>query len=157
MDRIVSQLLAELDALHLSPHKVFVMAATNRADLLDPSLRTPGRFDKVVNVRVGNDVESRRRILEALSRKTRFSKDVRLQEIAALCSSKMSGADLYSVISNATMIMLRETIQKIEIEKVEERDAEVLVTNRHLKEAVAYVNEQKEAVTGAVRAADLIE
>ncbi|VDL78859.1 unnamed protein product [Nippostrongylus brasiliensis] len=45
MDRIVSQLIAELDSLHSTPHiKVFVMAATNRADLIDPALMTPGRF-----------------------------------------------------------------------------------------------------------------
>ncbi|KJH47387.1 ATPase, AAA family [Dictyocaulus viviparus] len=46
MDRIVSQLLTELDNLHHSSHiKVFVMAATNRLDLLDPALLTPGRFN----------------------------------------------------------------------------------------------------------------
>uniref|UniRef100_A0A1I7V1Y2 Peroxisomal ATPase PEX6 n=1 Tax=Caenorhabditis tropicalis TaxID=1561998 RepID=A0A1I7V1Y2_9PELO len=82
IDRIVSQLLAELDKLHNSPlTKVFVMGATNRPDLLDNSLMTPGRFDKLVEVKPGEDVESKTKILEAVSRKMNFEKDVDLREI----------------------------------------------------------------------------
>ncbi|KAE9412834.1 hypothetical protein Angca_008675, partial [Angiostrongylus cantonensis] len=82
MDRIVSQLLAELDSLHQSPHiKVFVMAATNRADLLDPALLTPGRFDKVIHVEPGTDVESKTKILRAVSKKVLFAEDVNLEEV----------------------------------------------------------------------------
>ncbi|KAJ1349720.1 hypothetical protein KIN20_005345 [Parelaphostrongylus tenuis] len=74
MDRIVSQLLAELDSLHQSPDvKVFVMAATNRADLLDPALLTPGRFDKVIHVEPGKDIESKTKILRAVSKKINFA------------------------------------------------------------------------------------
>ena len=47
MDRIVSQLLAELDGLH-SGNDVFIIAATNRPDLLDPALLRPGRLDKMI-------------------------------------------------------------------------------------------------------------
>lgn len=84
IDRIVSQLLAELDKLHNSPlTKVFVMGATNRPDLLDNSLMTPGRFDKLVEVKPGEDVESKTKILEAVSRKMRFEEDVDLREIVS--------------------------------------------------------------------------
>ena len=70
MDRMVSQLLAELDTLHSKQNSnVFVMAATNRPDLLDPCLLTPGRFDKSINVKPATDIESKTKILEPLCRK----------------------------------------------------------------------------------------
>ncbi|CAJ0568487.1 unnamed protein product, partial [Mesorhabditis spiculigera] len=138
MDRVVSQLLAELDALHHATNKVFVMAATNRADLLDPSLRTPGRFDKAINVRVGNDAISRAHILRAVARKTPLARDVKLDEIARVCPDEMSGAELYSVISNATMSALREAVFAIQRGEATEENANVLVHRRHLLEAVEY-------------------
>ncbi|CAJ0586207.1 unnamed protein product, partial [Mesorhabditis spiculigera] len=145
MDRVVSQLLAELDALHHATNKVFVMAATNRADLLDPSLRTPGRFDKAINVRVGNDATSRAHILRAVARKTPLARDVKLDEIAPVCPDEMSGAELYSVISNATMSALREAVFAIQRGEATEENANVLVHRRHLLEAVDYVRVQKTA------------
>ncbi|VDP10588.1 unnamed protein product [Heligmosomoides polygyrus] len=85
MDRIVSQLIAELDSLHNTPRvKVFVMAATNRADLIDPALMTSGRFDKVVHVAPGADVESKAKILKAVSRKINLAADVDLREVVLL-------------------------------------------------------------------------
>uniref|UniRef100_A0A0K0DND1 ATPase_AAA_core domain-containing protein n=1 Tax=Angiostrongylus cantonensis TaxID=6313 RepID=A0A0K0DND1_ANGCA len=85
---IVSQLLAELDSLHQSPHiKVFVMAATNRADLLDPALLTPGRFDKVIHVEPGTDVESKTKILRAVSKKVLFAEDVNLEEVVSFTNN----------------------------------------------------------------------
>uniref|UniRef100_A0A1I7WCJ5 ATPase_AAA_core domain-containing protein n=1 Tax=Heterorhabditis bacteriophora TaxID=37862 RepID=A0A1I7WCJ5_HETBA len=72
-----------MDSLHQSSYlKVFVMAATNRADLIDPSLLTPGRFDKVINVYPGRDIESKIKILEAVSRGVRLSNDVKLDVIS---------------------------------------------------------------------------
>ncbi|XP_048338275.1 peroxisome biogenesis factor 6 isoform X2 [Sphaerodactylus townsendi] len=61
MDRVVSQLLAELDGLHSSPN-VFVIGATNRPDLLDPALVRPGRFDKLVYVGINEDRDSQLQI-----------------------------------------------------------------------------------------------
>ncbi|CAI2353522.1 unnamed protein product [Caenorhabditis sp. 36 PRJEB53466] len=115
IDRIVSQLLAELDKLHNSPlTKVFVMGATNRPDLLDNSLMAPGRFDKLVEVKPGEDVESKTKILEAVSRKMKFEDDVDLRDIASRVDEKMSGAQLFSIISNAGMAAIVETIQELE-------------------------------------------
>jgi peroxin-6 len=77
MDRIVSQLLAELDGMGESTGEdgaggagdVFVIGATNRPDLLDPALLRPGRFDKLLYLGVSQDHESQLRIIEALTRK----------------------------------------------------------------------------------------
>lgn len=72
MDRIVSQLLAELDGMsggEDSAGGVFVIGATNRPDLLDSALLRPGRFDKMLYLGVSDTHEKQLRILEALTRK----------------------------------------------------------------------------------------
>ena len=69
MDRIVSQLLAELDGMSDGGEGVFVIGATNRPDLLDQALLRPGRFDKMLYLGVSDTHEKQQTILEALSRK----------------------------------------------------------------------------------------
>ena len=68
MDRIVSQLLAELDGLQKS-NDVFVIGATNRPDLIDPALLRPGRFDSLVYLGVSDNHQDQLKILKALTRK----------------------------------------------------------------------------------------
>ena len=70
MDRIVSQLLAELDGMSDGDGGgVFVVGATNRPDLLDPALLRPGRFDKMLYLGVSDTHEKQLTIMEALTRK----------------------------------------------------------------------------------------
>jgi peroxin-6 len=73
MDRIVSQLLAELDGMSSGDGAdsggVFVIGATNRPDLLDQALLRPGRFDKMLYLGVSDTHEKQQTILEALTRK----------------------------------------------------------------------------------------
>lgn len=68
MDRIVSQLMAELDGMH-SSEGVFVLGATNRPDLLDSALLRPGRFDKQVHLGIPETKEERLQVLQACSAK----------------------------------------------------------------------------------------
>ncbi|KAK6045822.1 hypothetical protein COOONC_16673 [Cooperia oncophora] len=108
---MVSQLVAELDSLRDSPEiRVFVMAATNRVDLIDPALTTPGRFDKVIHVAPGSDVESKLKILKAVSRKLKFDDDVDLRKLAEQCEGKWSGAELNSLLTEAAMEGIREQV-----------------------------------------------
>lgn len=72
MDRIVSQLLAELDGMSDGGEGVFVIGATNRPDLLDQALLRPGRFDKMLYLGVSDTHEKQQTILEALTRKYVF-------------------------------------------------------------------------------------
>ncbi|PIO62189.1 ATPase, AAA family, partial [Teladorsagia circumcincta] len=153
MDRIVSQLIAELDSLHDSPHiKVFVMAATNRADLIDPSLMTPGRFDKVIEVAPGADVESKTKILKAVSRNLKLADDVDLRNVvrylitiyripstyatAEQCEGQWSGAELYSLMSTAAMESMREQIALIEDGMISESDVDGIVSATHIQAAI---------------------
>lgn len=74
MDRITSQLLAELDGLH-SSRSVFVIGATNRPDLLDSALLRPGRFDRMVYLGISGNKEDQYKIIRALTRKFTFEEE----------------------------------------------------------------------------------
>lgn len=106
MDRIVAQLLTEIDGLNVIS-TLFVIGATNRPDLLDPALLRPGRFDKMIYLGINSDTESKVKVFQALTRKFKLN-GVDLEEIAALCKGSYSGADIYAVCSQALSIAYRE-------------------------------------------------
>ncbi|XP_042291124.1 peroxisome assembly factor 2 isoform X2 [Thunnus maccoyii] len=113
MDRVVSQLLAELDALH-SAVGVFVIGATNRPDLLDQSLLRPGRFDKLVYVGINEDRGSQLQVLQAVLRKFQLDPAVNLQELVQRCPSHMTGADIYALCSDAMTAAIKRKISLID-------------------------------------------
>ncbi|KAA8915007.1 P-loop containing nucleoside triphosphate hydrolase protein [Sphaerosporella brunnea] len=106
MDRIVSQLLAELDGMSEGKEGsggVFVIGATNRPDLLDPALLRPGRFDKMLYLGVSDTHEKQLTILEALTRKFSLDAKCRLQDVAETLPFTYTGADLYALCSDAML------------------------------------------------------
>ncbi|PNF15634.1 hypothetical protein B7P43_G15602 [Cryptotermes secundus] len=112
MDRVVSQLLAEMDGLQETSH-LFVIGATNRPDLIDPALLRPGRFDKLLYVGISEDKESQLSIMVALTRRFQLRSDVNLKDVVSLLPDKVTGADLYSVCSHAWAIALRTEIHNL--------------------------------------------
>ncbi|KAI9221145.1 P-loop containing nucleoside triphosphate hydrolase protein, partial [Blastocladiella britannica] len=141
MDRIVAQLLAELDGMSTSGGStagpVFVMGATNRPDLLDEALLRPGRFDKLVFLDVPRDHDAQATVLKALTRKFRLDPDVDLARVAAEhLPLTLTGADLYALASDAMLaavsrhIRVREAQQQQDpkaVDDVEDEEEEVLV------------------------------
>ncbi|KAI8061520.1 P-loop containing nucleoside triphosphate hydrolase protein [Gilbertella persicaria] len=128
MDRIVSQLLAELDGMgeggeDSSAGDVFVIGATNRPDLLDPALLRPGRFDKLLYLGVSQDHESQLRIIEALTRKFRLHPDLDLRKVAECCPFHYTGADFYALCSDAMLKAMTRVANTIE-EKVKQLNQE---------------------------------
>ncbi|XP_066281177.1 peroxisomal ATPase PEX6-like [Branchiostoma lanceolatum] len=113
MDRVVSQLLAELDGLH-SAADVFVIGATNRPDLLDPALLRPGRFDKLLFLGVSGDRPSQLKILQALTRKFQLAADTQLENVVDKCPYNMTGADFYALCSDAMLNAIRRKIEQLE-------------------------------------------
>ncbi|KAJ3041360.1 peroxisomal assembly protein [Rhizophlyctis rosea] len=109
MDRIVSQLLAEIDGMD-GGGDVFVIGATNRPDLLDGALLRPGRFDKMLYLGVSEDHESQLRILQALTRKFNLAPDLDLRVIAEQCPFNCTGADFYALCSDAMLKAMIRTI-----------------------------------------------
>ncbi|KAK1957618.1 ATPase [Colletotrichum sublineola] len=106
MDRIVSQLLAELDGMSGGDDTsggVFVIGATNRPDLLDAALLRPGRFDKMLYLGVSDTHEKQLTILEALTRKFTLHPSVSLQSVAQRLPFTYTGADFYALCSDAML------------------------------------------------------
>ncbi|XP_022616383.1 peroxisome biogenesis factor 6 isoform X1 [Seriola dumerili] len=126
MDRVVSQLLAELDALHSSVG-VFVIGATNRPDLLDQSLLRPGRFDKLVYVGINEDRVSQLQVLQAILRKFQLDPAVNLQDVVDRCPAHVTGADLYALCSDAMTAAIKRKISLID-EGLDSEDSPVLLS-----------------------------
>ncbi|KAK0920480.1 peroxisomal assembly protein [Friedmanniomyces endolithicus] len=106
MDRIVSQLLAELDGMsdgEESGGGVFVIGATNRPDLLDQALLRPGRFDKMLYLGISDTHEKQATILQALTRKFNLDPSLSLPRIAATLPFTFTGADFYALCSDAML------------------------------------------------------
>jgi len=107
-DRIVNQLLAEMDGI-TSLKNVVVIGATNRADILDPALLRPGRFDRVIYV-PPPDRRGRLEILKVHVRNVPLAGDVDLEKIAELTEG-YSGADLEALVREAVMLALRDKLE----------------------------------------------
>ncbi|KAG0308529.1 peroxisomal assembly protein [Dissophora globulifera] len=116
MDRIVSQLLAELDGMNGGEGSgdVFVIGATNRPDLLDPALLRPGRFDKLLYLSVSTKHEEQLRIIQALTRKFRLHPSLDLANVAEKCPFNYTGADFYALCSDAMLKAMSRTADGIE-------------------------------------------
>jgi cell division protease FtsH len=103
-EQTLNQLLVEMDGFSQSDN-IVVVAATNRADILDSALLRPGRFDRQVTV--GNpDLKGREQILRVHSRKVALEGDVDLRSIAR-GTPGFSGADLANLVNEAALIAAR--------------------------------------------------
>jgi len=113
MDRVVSQLLAELSDINTSKD-IFVIGATNRPDLIDPALLVPGRFDKLLYLGVAEDKHAQIKVLEALTRKFTLTVGTDLGEIVQSCPNNLTGADFYALSADAYSIATQRLIEQIE-------------------------------------------
>jgi len=114
-DRIVNQLLSEMDGLERTKD-VIVIGATNRPDILDPALLRPGRFDRIIFV-PPPDFEARYQILKIHTRRMPLAEDVDLNELARL-TENYTGADIEALVIEAALNAARENM---EIDKVYRR------------------------------------
>ena len=129
MDRIVSQLLAELDGMTASPG-VFIIGATNRPDLLDPALLRPGRFDRIVYLGVPSQPDGQEQVLGALTRKFPLDPSVDIPRLVASAPPTLSGADLYALCSDAYLNAIKARISS-------PQSGPLLVTADHFAAALA--------------------
>ena len=123
-ERIVSQLLTEMDGIYRLEN-VVVIAATNRPDILDPALLRPGRFDKLIYV-PPPDERSRLEILRIHTRNMPLAPDLDLEDIARRTEG-YSGADLEALVREAALQALREDINITKVHM------------RHFERALLYV------------------
>jgi len=116
-EQTLNAILVEMDGFE-SNDQVIVMAATNRADVLDPALIRPGRFDRQINVPLP-DVKGRVEILKVHSGKVKMSPDVNLERLAR-GTPMFSGAELAAIINEAAIIATLQNKDFIEMDDLEE-------------------------------------
>ena len=104
-EQTLNQLLVQMDGFE-SNDGIIVMAATNRADILDPALLRPGRFDRQIYVNVP-DVRGREAILKVHARNKPLAPDVNFKTVARMTSG-FSGADLENLLNEAAILAARE-------------------------------------------------
>jgi transitional endoplasmic reticulum ATPase len=133
-ERLISQLLTELDGLEILTN-VVVIAATNRPDIIDAALLRPGRFDRLLYVpSPGRD--SRIQIIKIHTKKKPLADDVNIEKLADH-TDRYTGADIASLSSAAVMLALREHISKYKDPKDADNHAQELkVHMRHFEEAI---------------------
>ncbi|MFI4860805.1 MAG: ATP-dependent zinc metalloprotease FtsH [Phycisphaerales bacterium JB063] len=116
-EQTLNAILVEMDGFD-SSDQVIVLASTNRADVLDPALTRPGRFDRSVQVHLP-DVKGRMEILKVHSRKIKMSPDVDLERLAR-GTPMFSGAELEAIINEAAIAATLLNKDWVEQEDLEE-------------------------------------
>lgn len=122
-EQTLNQLLVEMDGFN-GDEGVIVMAATNRADVLDPALLRPGRFDRKILVGAP-DVKGREAILRVHARNKPLGSDVDLKEIAKQTPGFV-GADLANLLNEAALLAARRNENEISAADVDEAEDRVI-------------------------------
>ena len=135
-DRVVSQLLTELDRLSDNPNLV-VLAATNRRDSLDPALLRAGRLERDIEV-PEPDRDARRAILDVHTRSKPLADDVDLGWLADETES-YSGAELTSVCREAALLAITQVAGRYEGETANDHVDELLITGDQFETALQSV------------------
>ena len=104
-EQTLNQLLVQMDGFEASS-SIIVMAATNRADILDPALMRPGRFDRQIYVNVP-DVKGREEIFKVHSRNKPLASDVNFKSLARLTVG-FTGADIENVLNESAILAARD-------------------------------------------------
>lgn len=121
-EQTLNQLLVEMDGFGTN-EGVIVMAATNRADILDPAILRPGRFDRTVYVGKP-DVRARKAILEIHSRGKKLADEVNL-EVIAKRTPGFTPADLENLMNESALLAARRSENAISMEDVDEASIKV--------------------------------
>lgn len=129
-EQTLNQLLIEMDGF-ANDTGIIVIGATNRADMLDPALLRPGRFDRQVYIELP-DLSGRREILDLYAKKVKVSSDVNLQDLAR-GTTGFSGADLENLLNEAALHAVRNGRVEISQVDVEEARDKILMGPRKVR------------------------
>jgi cell division protease FtsH len=124
-EQTLNQLLAEMDGFEVAQSPIIVIAATNRADVLDKALLRPGRFDRRVNVPYP-DLKSREAILNVHVKNIKIDPAVDLKKVAQ-GTPGFSGADLSNLINEATIIASKEDKDLVTTDDFEQARDKILL------------------------------
>ncbi|MEI8208483.1 MAG: AAA family ATPase, partial [Methylococcales bacterium] len=132
-ERVLSQFLSEMDGLE-ELKGVFVMGATNRADLIDPAMLRPGRFDEIIELGLPNE-EARKQILAVHLRNKPLGENIFVDKLAARCFNA-SGAELAAVCNRAALSALRRAVQACKSDEAPNK-LTVLIEQHDFDEVIA--------------------
>ncbi len=112
----LNELLHQMDGFH-QDDSIFILGATNREQDIDPALKRPGRFDRIVEIPLP-DIESREAILKLYAQSIKYSKDIDFSSLARQ-SKGMSGAELKNIVNEAAIYAVRAQSQETRQEHFE--------------------------------------
>ena len=116
-EQTLNQLLVQMDGFE-SSDSIIIMAATNRADILDPALMRPGRFDRQIYVNVP-DVKGREEIMKVHSRNKPIGSDINFKDVARLTVG-FTGADIENMLNEAAILAARDNRKVINMPDISE-------------------------------------
>ncbi len=160
-EQTLNQLLVEMDGF--DPHTgIIIVAATNRPDILDPALLRPGRFDRRVIVGLP-DTKEREEILKLHAKNKPMDDSINLGAIAQQTAG-FTGADLENLLNEAALLTVRQSLEKITQNEIEEAIDKViagpekksLVLSDEEKRIIAYHETGHAVVTKALPSGDLV-
>ncbi len=122
-EQTLNQLLVEMDGFGVN-EGIIIMAATNRADILDPALLRPGRFDRQIMVGAP-DVKGREEILKVHSKNKPLADDVNFKELAK-GTPGFTPADIENLMNEAALLTARKKATKIDKTTIEEAITKVI-------------------------------
>ena len=142
-EQTLNQLLVEMDGFGRN-EGVVVLAATNRADVLDPALLRPGRFDRLVYVGLP-DIRGREEILKIHAKDKPLAEDVDLADIAR-GTPGFTGADLENLLNEAALLAARKNAPYLSMEDIRAAEIKVIagpekhsrIIPQHERELTAY-------------------
>lgn len=116
-EQTLNQLLVQMDGFEASS-SIIVMAATNRADILDPALMRPGRFDRQIYVNVP-DVKGREEIFKVHARNKPLASDINFKSLARLTAG-FTGADIENILNESAILAARDDRKIITMKDISE-------------------------------------
>ncbi len=116
-EQTLNQLLVQMDGFEANS-SIIVMAATNRADILDPALMRPGRFDRQIYVNVP-DVKGREEIFKVHSRNKPLASDINFKSLARLTPG-FTGADIENILNESAILAARDNRKVIMMKDISE-------------------------------------
>lgn len=122
-EQTLNQLLVEMDGFSAN-EGIIIIAATNRADILDPALLRPGRFDRQITVD-RPDVIGREEVLKVHAKNKPLDESVNLKAIASRTPG-FSGADLENLLNEAALVAARHNKKKIDMRDIDEATDRVI-------------------------------
>jgi len=136
VERVIGQFLTEMDGIE-ELKGVFVLAATNRIDFIDPALLRSGRFDLQIEV-PKPDMHTRKVIFQIHTKNKNLGDDVSLDNLA-MNTDGMTGADIDFVCKKSAICAIREYIAN----GGNMKDVNILIMKRHFDEALENINKNK--------------